>query len=265
MYIAYIDDSGSSGTNLEDKQVPFQVIGGPVVDEATYFHVNLVLAQEVANVVPEEQWDEFEFHASHLYYAKPPFDGLGRDKCLQLIETALKWINNANIPIIYGAIDKPKLRKELFRTADPADMSFQIYINGLYAWFEKKHFTQSENPRGFLICDDVRTHKGEDSKKEGTDRRGDIRSVIERAFRRNWKRRENQGISLFLFDDIYFGNSKNSRGLQMADLCVYFIARHLAERSDSEGFYKIIKDQIVFSGTFPAEASIMGEFIPEVH
>src|SRR5436190_5140885 len=105
MYIGYIDDSGSSGKNLDDSQVPFQVIGGPVMDDESYFRSNLVLAQEISNLVPEEKWEEFEFHASDLYHANPPFDVLGREKCLHLIEIALQWISKLDIPIVYGATD----------------------------------------------------------------------------------------------------------------------------------------------------------------
>ncbi len=58
---------------------------------------------------------------------------------------------------------------------------------------------------------------------------------------------------------MYFGSSKNSVGLQLADVCVYFIARHLAGKPDSEGFYDTIKDQIAFSEVYPTDASILSE------
>lgn len=250
MYIGYIDDSGSSGTNLDDKQVPFQVIGGPVLDDKTYFNIQLALEQEIENLVPEEQWDDFEFHASDLFHGNPPFNKLGPGKCSLLIEKALQWINQSQAQIIYGATDKQKLKRQLYQTADPADMAFQLYLDGLEKWFGAK-ILSGEDTKGLLICDDVRIHKADDSRKEDIDRKGDIRSIIERAFRRNKNNPPHSRISLYLFDDIYFGNSKNSRGLQLADLCVYFIARHHAGKPDSEGFYNIIKDQIAFSEICP--------------
>jgi Protein of unknown function (DUF3800) len=54
------------------------------------------------------------------------------------------------------------------------------------------------------------------------------------------------GSSLpFVHDDMYFGDSKYSIGIQVADLCSYFIARHLAGDSEIEHFYKLIEPQIV--------------------
>ena len=61
LYISYVDDSGSSGTNLEDRQVPFQVIGGPLIDDAIYSHIQIALATEILNLVPSAEWESFEF------------------------------------------------------------------------------------------------------------------------------------------------------------------------------------------------------------
>jgi hypothetical protein len=44
---------------------------------------------------------------------------------------------------------------------------------------------------------------------------------------------------------MYFGNSVDSIGIQIADLCAYFIRKHLDGDAVAEGFYNIIKDCIV--------------------
>jgi hypothetical protein len=44
---------------------------------------------------------------------------------------------------------------------------------------------------------------------------------------------------------MYFGDSKYSIGIQIADLCSYFIARRLAGDSETEHFYKMIEPQII--------------------
>ncbi len=120
MYIGYIDDSGSSGKNLDDRQAPFQVIGGPLMNDIAYGGIELVLNREISRLVPEEQWDEFEFHASDLFHANPPFRDLGQERCFQLIEAELKWLNKFRIPIIYGATDKVRLKQQLYRTSGSA-------------------------------------------------------------------------------------------------------------------------------------------------
>jgi Protein of unknown function (DUF3800) len=44
------------------------------------------------------------------------------------------------------------------------------------------------------------------------------------------------GQLVHVHDDMYFGNSKDSIGLQLADLSSYFIAKHLEGDTTTEGF-----------------------------
>lgn len=74
-----------------------------------------------------------------------------------------------------------------------------------------------------------------------------------------------RGGELFHFhDDMYFSDSRYSIGVQLADLCAYFIARHLNGDSETEGFYKMIQPHIVFSKSYPEEPSRQEEK-PAVH
>jgi hypothetical protein len=43
---------------------------------------------------------------------------------------------------------------------------------------------------------------------------------------------------------MYFGDSADSIGIQMADMCAFLINRHLAEKQDSEWLFKIIEPLI---------------------
>ena len=49
-----------------------------------------------------------------------------------------------------------------------------------------------------------------------------------------------------IHDSMYFGNSKDSIGIQLADLSSYLIARHLEQDSSTEDFYNRIQDRIVY-------------------
>ncbi len=40
----------------------------------------------------------------------------------------------------------------------------------------------------------------------------------------------------YVHDDMYFGSSKDSVGIQLADLCGYFIAKHLEGDVSIDGF-----------------------------
>jgi Protein of unknown function (DUF3800) len=42
---------------------------------------------------------------------------------------------------------------------------------------------------------------------------------------------------------MYFGDSRDSVGIQAADMCSFLIRRHLAGKQDSEWLFKIIESQ----------------------
>lgn len=233
MYISYVDDSGSGTSEADDKNCPFLVMGGPIIEEGKYLAMESALSSALKDLVPEEEWDDFEFHASNMFHGKPPFDRLGAEKCRDILQQVLEWMAMLKMPILYGSVNKPSLRIQVYSSADPVDMAFRLYLEALDDWFMMRVF-QKEHAKGILIVDDFE--------------QGNARKRISRAFRQ-WRskpltRAVKTGLAHHLLDDIYFGDSKNSIGIQLADVCVYFIARHLAEKPDSEGFYNIIKDQI---------------------
>jgi hypothetical protein len=241
MYIGFIDDSGSTGSNLTDPDSKYQVIGGPIIEDRRYLGIEAVLlsgAQDVFGEQEEEDWEKFEFKACDLFHCHPPFDKLGPEKCLKLMQESLEWMRGLKIPIIYGAVDKVRLNNQVYKSAKPADMAFRLYLDSIGRWFEQK-FVEQEPAKGILICDD--------SRKSG------IRHTIELVFRELRKKPQNRmsfGLTQYLFDDMYFGDSKNSTGIQMADLCVFAIARNLAHKPD-KGLFDIIKDNIFETSMFP--------------
>lgn len=48
-----------------------------------------------------------------------------------------------------------------------------------------------------------------------------------------------------IVDTVYFGQSNESYGIQLADACNFFLKQHLAGNQAAERFYAILKDQIV--------------------
>jgi hypothetical protein len=42
---------------------------------------------------------------------------------------------------------------------------------------------------------------------------------------------------------MYFGDSRDSVGIQMADLCNYFMWRHLLKKKGGEKFYQLFSSQ----------------------
>ena len=56
-----------------------------------------------------------------------------------------------------------------------------------------------------------------------------------------------RGKLAHLHDDMYFGDSKFSKGIQLVDICTLLIGRHLVGYSDTEDLYQQLSENIVKS------------------
>lgn len=242
VHIGFIDDSGSTGASLDVKR-PYQLVGGPLVLDTHYTTVELGLAITIQEAVPEEKWDSFEFHAEEMYKAeKSPYREIGQTECHKLIMDALGWMVNFEMPILLGTVDRRKIAGTVFHSMDPIDVAFTYYLDSLQEWFEELSKSSEESfTSGILIADASRNKNGDDLNKK-------FRKTLFDTFRRMRTKPHPdegpRGIANYLVDDIYFGDSKYSVGLQLADLSLYFIARHLAGDRVTEGFYNTIKDLV---------------------
>ena len=228
MFVAFVDDSGSTGKNLQDEQSRFQVLGGPVIDGDDYQTIEVVLTVYLEELIPPEERDRFEFKARDLYHGHTPFDKTAQTSRFDLLTKTLELIPNLPSPVVCGIVDKARLQSQVFSSADPLDMAFKGYLQSLENWIASP---QTPNKCSLLIAD---------ASKEKSMRR------LANTFYDHRKRLRANGDAKPspLYDDIYFGDSFHSLGIQLADLCVYFIARHLAGKADSEWLFQIIEKSI---------------------
>jgi hypothetical protein len=177
-----------------------------------------------------------EFKAWELYQGCNIWDGVPQPMRFQVIETILRRVQAEKLSVIYGAVDKHKLRSSVYSSANPIDICFQFCATAADKWM-------NENQHGDLalvIADDCDKH---------------LKRSMRESFRHLRKRLHNlipmANESWHLHDEMYFGNSSDSIGIQIADLCAYFVRKHLDGDPIAEGFYNIIKDCIVDSKVEP--------------
>ena len=122
------------------------------------------------------------------------------------------------------------------------DIAFSLCIAEVERWFKEN----ADHDFGILISDDT------DNKKQKrhlitTFRayRTRIRTNLSSLPKEEFK--EERGKGAHFHDDMYFGNSSYSVGLQLADFCSFIILRHLQGKEDTEFLYKKIEKQI-YSG-----------------
>ena len=207
-----------------------------IVPDKKFMRIEEYLAVTIEKLVPAELRVDFEFHASDLFHGNPPFAKLQRDDALEIFRRCTTIVVGAPLFVVYAAVDLKALKQSYYASADPKDIAFRHCIEGVERWFKE----QSDEEMGIVICD-------QGDKK--------VTAKIQESFRTYRTRlrsaSDTRGMLSHLHDDMYFGDSAFSVGIQMADICSYIIMRHLQGKEDTEFLYKAIKDQIIFAKIEP--------------
>lgn len=236
MYLAYLDDSDTRNKGLE-----WQVICAVLIPANSFLAMEFMSAITSDDLMPEDRREQFEeFHAAELYGGYGVFEGIDQEARFKAISSLLSGLVSFDFKVAYGAVNLKRLSAGYYGSANPQDVAFRRCVLGVAAWFQSQVFKELEEKRyngdstALFIMDEG------DSKN---------RSTLQKTFRLlRGKLRFSESTEStlpFAHDDMYFGDSKYSIGIQIADLCAYFIARHLAGDSEIEHFYKLIDPQII--------------------
>lgn len=233
MHLAYMDDSGT-----HDKKNPYQVMGVLLVEDRQFLYLEVRSSLIADNIVPPERQEEFkEFHAHELYGGRGVFEGVAQEERFRAIKVLLEGVRRSNAVLVYGAVDKSKLEKSIYATADPVQIGFERCMEGVEEWVAKQ---ESQNIV-LLIADDCDKAAKKSFRESFRRLRMPLKQVIFPP-----------GQAWHFHDDMHFGDSRESIGIQTVDLCAFFIAKHLKGGDPAaEGFYQIIEDRIVYSKVEP--------------
>ena len=234
MHLVYVDDSSDNRD--------IQVIAAVIVPDDDLLVIEKFLGLRIEMFVPEELRSKFEFHAFKLWKREDEFSSLKHEQVRELFEGTATVVADSGIWIVYGGVDLRALRSGLYSTAQPIDVAFRLCMEGLHQWFVK---TRPADDLGILICDEMKQNVKKDMQQ------------AYRAFRKNNKRghsvgRAMSGIFEYLHDDLYFGDSAYSVGLQLADMCSFLVRHHLSTNQETEYLYKRIEPKIYFSRMEPS-------------
>lgn len=242
VYLAYLDDSDTKRKNEK-----WQVITAVVIPDEAFDALELLASLHIEQLIPADRLERFEeFHAAELYGGYGVFEGIEQPKRFEAIKGLLSLLESLGVSVVYGAVDLTYLAKQPFASADPVDVSFRMCAAGVQDWLANRLVQQVKDGKtgdachGLFIADDC------DSR---------INNILQKSYRSMRYRMRppshEPGKLGQLHDDMYFGDSRYSIGIQLADLCCYFITRHLAQDAEIAGFYSIVEKQIVSSKRLP--------------
>jgi hypothetical protein len=256
VHLAYLDDSDS-----KQKHSKWQVMTGVIIEDVRFKKIEIAMSLIQDSLIPAEKIDKFEeFHACELYGGYGVFEGIEQERRFAAIGQLLNFIKSAELAVVYGAVNLTKLQNEVYASADPLDISFRTCANGINLWANEKISERAmandppdrvrEIVKGWLEALIILIVDECDKK---------IKDTLQKSFRsiRPKRKPPNQTgpPTVHFHDDMYFGDSRFSIGIQLADLCSYFIARHLNGDKETEMFYEMIRPYVVFSKVHPPEHS----------
>jgi hypothetical protein len=252
VYLAYIDDSEFTAKKDQHKSVKsqaeqFQVLCAVLVPDVLFamLEIHFTLYALTAFALPEGFPVDFEFHAHELFHGTGFFENWEQPKRFRIFEQCMNAVAQMHLPVLYGAVEKEKLSKQIYKSANPLDMSFRLCVEQI----QKRLKATNPWQIGLLIADSFDDGKKRNLKQVFREYRKkfsvEALEVMERVHKTGapGAQTPEQAMPSNLLDDMYFGDSRDSVGIQAADMCSFLIRRHLAGKQDSEWLFKIIESQ----------------------
>jgi hypothetical protein len=232
VYIVYFDDGGKGNV---------LVFGGIVVDHNAFVVLEANVGILASALMPPGK-DLTEFHASDLFRGEGEFKDIPESDRHKALLHLLRVVGNLNLPYIYSAIDKHRLSRTPTGSANVHDVAFRMVAAALEDFLVSQIPVNSaqgiEYPLCLLIVDDCDRAPKEYIKKSFRQMRQPMRMPLDST---GWS---NNRLSHSV-DDLFFGDSSGSVGLQVADVCNYVMWRRLAENIEDEFFAELMKGQVI--------------------
>lgn len=158
MHFFYLDESGCSGDNLDDKQEPIFVLGGISVDDDKWSKTIEAYQQIISDYFDGCIPFGFELHSHELLSPSGDghFAGHPRDRRNQLALNLLALLNERSHQAHYFAIDKGKM-KELLADQSARDLlgnePYVVAYDYLVTYLDWFISTRGRTARGMVIID----------------------------------------------------------------------------------------------------------------
>jgi Protein of unknown function (DUF3800) len=240
VHIVYMDESGV------DSESPLALYGALIVTDHLFPYIEALHTISVENLISADRRDDFEeFHAYELFKGDGAFKGLDESARFNAIRSLLAGMSANGLPYIYSAVDKEKVASvPLFGSANPLDVAFQQCVLGVEAWASGQEPDTQDGPLN-LAFDNLCLFISDDTKDEK------LKKHLRKSYRTFRQRRPIHNFAKHRLwhghDDMFFGDSKYSVGIQIVDLCSYFMLRHLTMKNDPVGdeFFQMFRHHAV--------------------
>jgi hypothetical protein len=260
MHLAYFDETGTDGHSS------VAMFGALIVPTGTFGAASVMHHNTIRQILPADNLDVFqEFHASALYHGKKPFEGIDEPKRFLAILTLLAAVRSENMPFIYAAVDRREFKATNpppFGASTPLHAAFHMCLLGVEEWATENHFSP-DNPPNTKVLDwqDIYLCILDDC--DNNNLKNEYRRTYRTLRSKHPFAGERSNRLWHAHDVMFFADSTDSLGIQMADLCNYFVRLHLEGTAEKDGvlqlegmaeknpFYELISPQVICAKPSP--------------
>jgi len=231
MYLAYFDDSGT------DRRSDVVTVGGVIVKSVDCINLEIHNALVQERIFGDALPGKVELKGEEIFNQNGRYKQCERESCLEGYRSFLDCQTPQIAAVVVASIEKKELAGSAFHSASPLSVAFTLCLPGAQKWMAEN------DPDGLCIVvfDDTKDQEH----KEG------LRS----AFRRHRIQINPKEWDLPKFmnihDEMYFGDSLASAGIQAADMIAYVVHRHDSGRIDpnTAKLYGMIEPKIFDKAT----------------
>ena len=197
MYLMYLDESGSTGLDLENNNQPIFVLAGIIVNDKNWHKVNDIFEREKIKIYPD--FKDLEIHTNELFNSNRKsafYHNFWKDN-LEILEKLVDIIITLDIELFCTVINKKNYKKKYGNNiiVDP-------YLFSFAALYEKfNDFLVRNNQYGIIFCDELKN----------------IEKSLEILYPK--LNTENKNI----IEKTFYLDSKKNNFIQIADICSFYI------------------------------------------
>ncbi len=240
MHLAYFDETGTDGHSS------VVMFGALIVPSGKFGGLSGLHETAISQIIPEDKVDDFaEFHASALYHGRPPFDGIDDTKRFTAIQILLQAVHMEGLSFVYAAVDRERVAESPFGITRPLHAAFHMCLLGVEDWATANHPKHPGVPQNtkvidwndtyLCILDDCSDNKLKQDFKRTYRTLRTKHPFLDHGANRLWH----------AHDDMFFVDSTDCLGVQIADLCNYFVRLRLEGKEEKRNFYDLISGQVI--------------------
>ena len=222
MYLMYVDESGNTGTDYDNKSQPLFVLAGIIVEDINWHKINDIFEEEKIKIYPE--FKENEIHASELFNAPKNsiFKKYTWEDNLKALEKIVDIITNLNLMLTFTCINKIQFKKHLNDTfGNNVKIDPYLYAFGLtYDSFSESLGTKH---RGIILTDEI----------------NNISNNLELLYPKLTVNRKN------IIEKSFYLDSKKNNFIQIADICALYINKYFCITNDYCRYNKIKENHCI--------------------